>query len=255
MSQLKIYYPVKPSTINQPFGVNGAYYESKGVNIIGHNGIDFAATHAQPVYATHDGVAYPEEDENQGFGVVLITNQPFDYVIGQVYFKTIYWHLINDIPVKTGDAVKAGDLLGYANNTGLSTGDHLHFGLKPVLSSNEPPFAWETINPNNGYLGAIDPTPYFNGLFAQDIANAGKFIFNTNIGYGSQSYDVSELQQRLKDMGLFPATQVCTGFFGPKTAAAVLAFQLKYAVDTTASLNALGGKSCGPKTRAKLNSL
>src|SRR5260370_31962867 len=67
-----------------------------------------------------------------------------------------------------GVAVKAGDLLGYADNTGLSTGDHLHFGLKPQAEA-EPAGTWINVAQTNGYLGAIDPTPYLNGRFAEDI--------------------------------------------------------------------------------------
>jgi len=255
MKNFSIYCPVKPLGINQGFGGNGAYYQAHGINIIGHNGLDLFATHGQPVYAAHDGACYPEEDENAGFGVVIITNEAFNYNGSPTYFKTIYWHLINNIPVKADQQVKAGDVIGYANSTGLSNGDHLHFGLKPVLSSQEPPFAWETTNPNNGYLGAIDPTPYLNGKFAADINNPSKYVFNVNMGYGDQNYDVTQLQKRLQTDGYFPSAQTCTGFFGPKTASAVLAFQTANKVDDPAVLANLAGRSCGPKTRAKLNSI
>lgn len=172
--KLSLYFPVKPNTVNQGFGAtaNLQWYKDHGVNFTGHNGIDFAAYHGQPVYAAHDGIVEVQEDVNQGWGVVITSLQTFDYNGGQAYFKTIYWHFnpATDpqfaIPVKTGQLVKAGDIIGYADNTGLSTGDHLHFGLKPQLKN--PDLTFYNIEQNNGYMGAIDPTPYFNGFFAQD---------------------------------------------------------------------------------------
>ncbi len=167
--KLNLFYPVKPYKVTQEFGVNGAYYQKNGINIKGHNGIDLWASHGQSVYAVHDGICYPEVDDKGGNGVVIRTLQPFDYNGTQCYFKSIFWHLIkSDAVVKTGQQVKAGDLIGYADNTGLSTGDHLHFGLKPQ-QWNENNWTWVNVNDANGYLGAIDPTPYFNGLYAEDI--------------------------------------------------------------------------------------
>lgn len=175
MAKFDLFYPVKPLHFNQKFGENPQFYaDSKYGGIVGHNGIDFQASHGQPVYAAHDGICYPEIDSQGGNGVVIRTNQSYDYTgpnapaSGQVYFKTIYWHLIqDDAVVKTGQIVKAGDLIGYADSTGASTGDHLHFGLKPQ-AYNEQNFSWYNVDQGGGYLGAIDPMPYFNGYFAVD---------------------------------------------------------------------------------------
>jgi murein DD-endopeptidase MepM/ murein hydrolase activator NlpD len=63
-------------------------------------------------------------------------------------------------------SVKAGALIAYTDNTGApyeSSGDHLHFGLIPTQPNFNP------IDPYNGFGGCIDPLPFFNGLFAQDI--------------------------------------------------------------------------------------
>jgi hypothetical protein len=46
-----------------------------------------------------------------------------------------------------------------------------------------------------------------------------------------------------------------TGYYGPITAQAVLRFQIKYSLSSIATLDELGGNSCGPATRAKLNTL
>lgn len=158
--------------INQGFGGNEAYYKQFGIK--GHNGLDAFAVHGQPVYAAHDGiVTYAGVDGGEGWGVVLRTEEEMEYAGGSAYFKSVYWHLINNIQVKAGQRVKAGHLLGYADNTGASSGDHLHFAVKP-MTVGENDWTFENVVQNNGYRGAIDPTPYFNGYYAQDAQK----IFN-----------------------------------------------------------------------------
>lgn len=255
MNNFKIYYPIKPLFITQPFGAtyNLSYYEANGIKgLKGHNGIDMLAKTGQPVYASHDGIAYSEEDSNQGYGVVLITKNKFDYEGGQVFFKSIYWHLLPNIPVTSGQEIKAGDLLGYADSTGLSTGAHLHFSIKPV-ENNEPAFAWINVHQNNGYLGNIDATPYFNSLFAEDIQG---FQFNDNLKLMDSGYAVKELQLKLQKLGYFPSAQECTGYYGPITAKAVLSFQIAKIPDLTfQEKNIFRGYYFGPKSRATLNAL
>lgn len=184
MAKFWISYPIKPKIINQKFGetANLAYYQQNGVPIVAHNGIDFGASHGQPVYAAHDGSAYLEVDEKQGHGVVIRTNEMFDKRdgTGLCYKKTIYWHLCDGSEPQfkspilatdmngAGQPVKEGDIIGYADNTGLSTGDHLHFGMKEQ-DKNESNGVWHNLNQGNGMMGAIDPTPDFNGMFACDI--------------------------------------------------------------------------------------
>lgn len=166
MSKFDLFYPVKPFILNQGFGLNPQMYAPFGLK--GHNGLDLQAYHGQPVYAAHDGTCYTEIDNNQGHGVVIRSDEPFLYDGQMVHMKSIYWHLVDaNAVVKTGQKVKAGDLIGYADNTGFSTGDHLHFGLKPQ-AWNESNWTWYNTEQTNGFLGAIDPTPFFNKYYATD---------------------------------------------------------------------------------------
>ncbi len=95
--KFQISSPITPFKVFQGFGKENtdpsvlAVYQKLGLE--GHNGLDCMATHGQPIYATHDGMAYYEIDSNQGHGVVLRTNQTYDYNGEQVYFKTISWHM------------------------------------------------------------------------------------------------------------------------------------------------------------------
>lgn len=252
--------PVSPFKIIQGFGVNGTYYQAHGINIIGHNGMDLQAYHGQPIYASHDGTAYYEIDTDQGHGVIVITDKQYDYLDGQSYFKTIYWHMVDSSkepqfksPVEghtitgTGLPVKAGDLLGYADSTGFSSGDHLHWALKPVYQG-ESPQAWYNLVPNNGYLGCIDQTPY--------LENAPKHIFSVDCSLGETNEEVRQLQLRLQSLGYFPLNQTCTGFFGSITRASVFRFQLDHIPNLSLYARYIArGSYCAEQTRNALNSL
>lgn len=171
-NKLQLWFPIRDSngnfTISQPFGTNGDYYRANGINILGHNGLDIVCEDKTPVYAAHDGIAYTGKDSKEGLGVVLITKDERQYGSDLAFFKTIYWHLAS-WNVIDGQEIKVGDLLGYADSTGFSSGTHLHFGLKPVAKRGEEPWQWWNLEQANGYGGAIDPTPYFNGQFADNV--------------------------------------------------------------------------------------
>lgn len=178
MYSLELFYPLKTVCVYQAFGMNPDKYE--WLHLAGHNGVDFVAYHGEPVRAAHDGiVTYVGTDNNEGWGVVIRTeHQRYDQWGFPCYWKTLYWHLASptchegqhDIPVHVGQKVRVGDIIGYADNTGWSTGDHLHFGLKPI-AQNEADDTWFNPEQKNGYLGAVDPAPYFKGTSAED---AGK---------------------------------------------------------------------------------
>lgn len=169
----KLAFPVFPIHYNQGFGWNPEYYakflDIHGIPQKGHPGIDLQAIHGQPVYAAHDGTARTVgPDDHGGQGVYILTNEPDS---NGDRFTTIYWHLIGGTdakfppPFQGLKAVKRGDLIGYANNTGApfeSTGDHLHFGLAKCTASGN------FLNQSNGYDGCIDPAPYFDGSYATD---------------------------------------------------------------------------------------
>lgn len=166
---MKLYYPVKPAIVNQSFGANPEYYsrfkDSLGNPYKGHMGIDFNAPHGTPVYCPSDGKAQFARDSHGGEGIYVYVNN----------YTVILWHLIGDTDSKYPSPfplngslvdVKAGQLLGYADNTGApfeSTGDHLHLGVIENNSVGQP------LNPGNGYGGGVDPNPFFNGIYAEDI--------------------------------------------------------------------------------------
>lgn len=145
--------PLKDIRVNQPFGMNFVdFYQKLGLK--GHNGVDFQAKNGCPTYACFDGVInYCGTDSGGGVQVDIWNKGGY---------KAIYYHL-QDFTVTQGQQVKTGDIIGHCDNTGLmTTGSHLHFGLKEVDNQGR------TLNWDNGYNGAIDPSPFFeetyNGL-------------------------------------------------------------------------------------------
>lgn len=172
MNKLQLWYPVKkPMFVSQGFGDTRflQFYKDNGLNLKGHNGVDFVTKYAEQVRVAHDGeVVFAGVDSKEGWGIVVRTDNPFEYNGREVYFKTIYWHLIKDFPVKVGQKVKIGDVIGYSDSTGLSTANHLHFGLKPQLKG-EDEWTFTNVENGNGYYGAIDPNSYWNGYYAQDV--------------------------------------------------------------------------------------
>lgn len=265
MKTFKLYYPLKPFYLTQKFGEIAylQYYKDNGISFAGHNGDDLAAKHGQPIYAAHDGKAYYEVDDKQGHGVIVVSNDQFDYKGGQAFFKTIYWHMCDSkkepqfkSPLEKytdttgpGVQVKAGDLLGYADSTGVSTGDHLHFGLKPMILSY--PGDYTNIEQANGYSGAIDPTPYFNGLYAEDIV----VPFNTDLQYDISSQEVARLQTTLRKLGYFPKMKESTGYYGDITQNSIYHFQLDHVQLTPKENFIYKGRYFGTKTRQALNAL
>ena len=168
MKKFELWFPIKPWYVNQKFGENqnGLY---KNLGMLGHNGLDLAATDGQIIRAAHEGeVVFTGEDGSGGLGVVIRSAEEFVYNGGSSYFKSIYWHCKKgSFKVKPGDKVMAGDPIAEADNTGLSTATHLHFGVKPVIKG-EQSWEWMNLESDNGYKGAVNPELFFNGYFAED---------------------------------------------------------------------------------------
>lgn len=231
--------------VSQRFGEksNVDYYKKNGVNVIGHNGIDLIADHGTPIYAAHDGMAYYQVDEKGGHGVVITSNIAYDFDDGAHFIKTIYWHMCDPLkepqfksPIADKPKqVKRGELIGYADNTGLSTGDHLHFALK--VGSMDSSGNFINLYQNNGYFGCIDPSMY--------LTATSKIYFTDDLHFGDNNELVAELQRRLGVKA--------TGYYGPLTQKAVFAFQQKYVNMSWWERNVAKGYTCGPKTREALD--
>ncbi len=92
-------------------------------------------------------------------------------------------------------------------------------------------------------------------VLAPILAPSFHHDFVSDLSLGQSGGDIPSLQKALQIDGEFPKTVPATGYYGDITRRAVLDFQIKYMVAPLAELNALAGKTVGPKTRAKLNTL
>ena len=131
--------------ITQLFGnkliINGVdIYAQYG--LMGHNGVDFGLPNGRKLYSCINGRVIrsekdPANNYTGGFGnYVQIENDECGVVYAHQQSMNVHF----------GDTVKAGDVIGWSDNTGNSTGPHLHFGVYPIPR-----------NRNNGYNGYINP--------------------------------------------------------------------------------------------------
>ena len=86
-----------------------------------HSGVDFAARHDSPIYATADGVV-TRVGWVGTYGRVV-------YIRHEFGIETRYAHL-SRIRVKRGQKVSRGQRIGDMGNTGRSTGTHLHYEVR-----------------------------------------------------------------------------------------------------------------------------
>lgn len=137
----RLRWPTDYPVVTQPFGVNPDIYRRWGMP--GHEGIDIRAPMNSNVYACADGEVFQVRDGSDGhpYGIHVRIRHRDGY-------RTVYAHL-NRALVSTGQHVRAGDLIGLADDTGNSNGSHLHLTLK---KDGEPAAGYP--------YDIIDPTPY-----------------------------------------------------------------------------------------------
>jgi hypothetical protein len=119
---MKFLYPVPPNSIvTQTFQghvnrarAHGWRYYNGGIDWAVMTGTDLKAAQAGKVIATNTDAT--------GYG----THVRIQHADG---YMTIYGHML-DFAVSVGDKVEAGDVIGRSDNTGNSTGPHLHFELR-----------------------------------------------------------------------------------------------------------------------------
>lgn len=139
----KIVLPIDLIYITQEFGANPQVYGQFGLK--GHNGMDFRTRFLtsplgrREIFAIMDGRVTEVKDQGgAGYGkFVRIQHKGTE--------ETIYGHLYNQ-KVIAGQYVTAGTIIGISDNSGFSSGPHLHFGYRP-----------DAYNYNNGYAGWVNP--------------------------------------------------------------------------------------------------
>jgi murein DD-endopeptidase MepM/ murein hydrolase activator NlpD len=195
---LSLYRPIISNNLTQDFGESKAcinlstqkitgkrnglcaaesvdFYQSIGLKY--HNGQDWGAWHGEPVFhcSTFDGWIKSEKDMQGGIGVDVISNEPLTIQFWKGtrkttytgYVKVRYWHL-KTVLGHDGKQVKLGEQIGLADNTGASSGDHVHLGIKKCHKDGRP------LELDDGLYGCFDPRPFMKG--ETDAKSAAEYL-------------------------------------------------------------------------------
>ncbi len=103
--------------LSSPFGLRKS--PTTGASTY-HQGVDLAAPKGTPIYATRAGIV-SRAGYSASAGYLVTINHTDGY-------SSVYMHMTTYV-VSVNTAVSAGQLIGYVGNTGITTGNHLHFGI------------------------------------------------------------------------------------------------------------------------------
>ncbi|HKR56718.1 MAG TPA: M23 family metallopeptidase [Gemmatimonadales bacterium] len=108
-----------------------------GGNFQAHQGVEFNNPDGTPVHAIGDGVVVYSGKAEAGANTIAIRHDrqfraadpgPAARGSQSQYVFSVYYHN-SKLLVKTGDRVKAGDVISLVGNTGRATNDHLHLEI------------------------------------------------------------------------------------------------------------------------------
>lgn len=116
-------WPVHGARITSRFGEEDIDYHKQ----VFHGGVDLAAPAGTPVYAAAGGTVV--ESGYGAYGLNVLT--------GGGGTTLVYGHL-SRTAVRAGQVVAPGDLLGFVGCTGICTGPHLHFEVRPGGQAVDP---------------------------------------------------------------------------------------------------------------------
>ena len=167
--------------LTQGFGENPVSYAKFGMK--GHNGLDYGLPTGTQIIAPHGGKIIETSSDPTGYGLYIkIENDKEGSVLAH----------LKSFQVKVGDTVSEGQPIGISNNTGNSTGPHLHWGYYLFPRNRQ-----------NGYAGFIDqiklinkPTDSLQKELDDTRAQRDK---NWNL-YIDEKSKVISLTQKVKDL-------------------------------------------------------
>jgi len=113
--------------------------------LTGHNGVDVAMVNGTELRAAEAGVVSGVAYDPQGYGWHVRVRTPDGR-------EWLYAHMTR-VDVTEGQWVDQGHYLGPSDNTGWSSGPHVHIGMRPPGA-----------NRANGFSGYEDPLPILEAL-------------------------------------------------------------------------------------------
>jgi hypothetical protein len=149
--------PIEPFELTQGFGDNYESYKQFGLK--GHNGWDIKTKYPDTPQGFRDILAscymqfYRQgfEGDKVGYGLFFET-------VAQLYstWKLTFAHCKS---VHSFTSKNEGESMGISDNTGNSTGSHLHLTVKRIKIVNGQ---HQVQDYNNGYFGAVNPQEFFD---------------------------------------------------------------------------------------------
>lgn len=170
--------------LTQGFGENPASYARFGLK--GHNGLDYGLPTGTQVVAPHGGKVIEATNDPSGYGLYLKIESDKE--------GSILAHL-KSFQVKVGDFVSEGHTVALSNNTGNSTGPHLHWGYYLIPRDR-----------TNGYSGCIDQLPLLSQPIpsqtdTQAIIDELRQARDTNWNlYQSQIKETEKAKERITEL-------------------------------------------------------
>lgn len=171
-------YPLNHG-FSTPSNPSSSYPFNNGV----HYGLDFDLNYNEPVRAVTDGKIRTWYDTGGGNAITIIEPDGVHY----------QWYLhLNSFAVKSGDTVKAGQIIGYSGNSGnMTTGAHLHF---------------QRMYGNESNAAAIDPMPFLLAIQNRQYNEYSDTGYNPDSTVGDWTYSKSRVIFR-KENGKFTVTK------------------------------------------------
>ncbi len=107
--------------------------------VLVHEGVDMSASLGTPIHAVSEGTVVEVSSDYRSGTYVRIQHTAAD---GTTYFSAYAHEYMQDILVKQGDHVSAGQQIGAVGSNGWSTGPHLHFEIRDAQNTAVDPLEW-----------------------------------------------------------------------------------------------------------------
>ena len=163
------HWPTDYVNITQAYNANPDYYQSLGLGLTGHEGVDIQAPMGANIYAVAKGTVYliRKEPEGHAYGNVV-------YIQHTDGYRTAYAHML-ELAVNVNDEVVGGQFLGKGDSTGNVwpkdkplIASHLHLTLYKDGATERG----ETEQPYD----IIDPTPYLQHVIDGTAVPEGETV-------------------------------------------------------------------------------
>lgn len=134
---------------------------------VSHSGLDISAVTGTPIYAPSPGtvVSWVGDDGTAGYGKYIRVSCP-----APINIDLLFGHC-REIKVPQGKVLSQGELIAYSDNTGNSTGSHIHMELRlKTAGSGQGSYVLGVSSHTNS---SVDPFAWIAGW----VANGGKVQF------------------------------------------------------------------------------